>query len=130
MPDASLKSKAGQIGPVFFNDTTGFAVPAPGDTGSGRNLFNGPHYFDMDAAIAKTFNATEKVKVMFRFEAFNALNHANFRRLQNASVGSTSIQSSNFGVACCQSLATATSTAIVSNGEAYRVAQMVLKVSF
>ena len=130
LPDASLKSKAGQIGPVFFTDTTGFAIPAPGSSGMGRNMFNGPRYWDMDGALAKNFNITERVKGMFRLEAFNALNHANFRSLRNASVGSNSIQSANFGTACCQSLATATSTAIVSNGEAYRVAQMVLRLSF
>ena len=130
LPDASLKSRPGQIGPVYFLDTTGFAIPAPGSNGSGRNMFSGPRYWDMDGAVAKNFNITERVKGMFRLEAFNALNHANFRSLRNASVGSNNIQSPNFGTACCQSLATATSTAIVSNGEAYRVAQMVLRLSF
>jgi hypothetical protein len=131
--DSSLKSQSlpGQPGPTFFTDASAFALPAPGQAaGMGRNTFNGPWYWDMDAAIAKNFNITERVKGMFRFEAFNALNHPNFRRLQGATVGSTSILSSNFGSACCQSLATATSTAIVSNGEAYRVAQMVLRISF
>jgi len=45
-------------------------------------------------------------------------------------VGSTSILSTNFGTACCQTQSTSTSTAIVSNGESYRVVQFVLKVSF
>ncbi|HKA21664.1 MAG TPA: carboxypeptidase-like regulatory domain-containing protein [Blastocatellia bacterium] len=66
----------------------------------------------------------------FRLEAFNALNHTNYRGLNNATVGSLSIISPNFGTACCQSLATSTSTAIVSNGEAYRVVQAVLKIGF
>jgi hypothetical protein len=96
----------------------------------GRNMFNGPWYWDTDGAISKTFSATERVKITFRMEAFNALNHTNYRKLSSASVGSTSILSPNFGIACCQSLATSTSTAIVSNGEAYRVAQAVLKVAF
>ena len=130
LPDATLKSKPGKIGPVYFLDTTGFALPAPGSSGMGRNMFNSPRYWDMDGAIAKNFNIGERVKGMFRLEAFNALNHANFRSLRNASVGSNSILNPNFGTACCQSLATATSTAIVSNGEAYRVAQMVLRLSF
>jgi NADH:ubiquinone oxidoreductase subunit B-like Fe-S oxidoreductase len=68
--------------------------------------------------------------VNFRVEAFNALNHANFRTLAGASVGSTSILSTNFGTACCQTESVSTSTAIVSNGEAYRVVQLVLKVVF
>ena len=130
LPDASLKPKAGVIGPVFFQDASAFGLPAPGQTGMGRNMFNGPWYWDMDGAISKTFSATERLKITFRMEAFNALNHTNYRRLSGATVGSTSILSPNFGTACCQSLATSTSTAIVSNGEAYRVAQAVLKVAF
>ncbi len=130
LPDASLKPKQGIVGPVFFPDTSAFALAAPGQVGMGRNMFNGPWYWDMDGAISKSFQPTERVKITFRMEAFNAMNHTNYRRLSGATVGSTSILSPNFGTACCQSLATSTSTAIVSNGEAYRVAQMVLKVAF
>ena len=61
---------------------------------------------------------------------FYALNHANFRKLGSTSVGSASILSPNFGAACCQTQSTATSTAIVSNGEAYRVVQFVLRAVF
>jgi hypothetical protein len=99
----------------------------------GRNTFQGPWYWDMDwdmdGAISKSFQATGRVKVTFRAEAFNALNHANYRKLGSTSVGSTNILSSNFGTACCQTQSTSTSTAIVSNGEAYRVLQFVLKAS-
>jgi len=130
LPSDSLQPKPGVIGPVFFQDPSAFALAAPGSPGMGRNMFNGPWYWDMDGAISKTFSATERVKITFRMEAFNALNHANFRKLSNATVGSNSILSANFGLAGNQSLATSTSTAIVSNGEAYRVAQAVLKVAF
>ena len=130
IPDDSLRPKPGVVGPAYFQDSSAFALAAPGQTGMGRNMFNGPWYWDMDASIAKTFSATERVKVTFRAEAFNAMNHVNFRKLSSASVGSTSILAPNFGIACCQSLATSTSTAIVSNGEAYRVIQAVLKLAF
>jgi hypothetical protein len=130
LPDSSLHPKAGVVGPVFFQDTSAFGLAAPGQIGMGRNMFNGPWYWDVDGSISKNFQPTERVKITFRLEAFNALNHTNFRKLSSASVGSTSILSPNFGTACCQSLATSTSTAIVSNGEAYRVAQLVLKVAF
>jgi hypothetical protein len=128
LPDASLK--AGVLGPVFFQGTSAFAAAAPGSTGMGRNMFQGPRFWDMDGALSKSFAATERVKVTFRAEAFNALNHANYRKLGSTSVGSTSILSTNFGTACCQTQSTSTSTAIVSNGESYRVVQFVLKVSF
>jgi hypothetical protein len=130
LPSDALQPKSGVVGPAFFQDASAFGIPAPGQIGMGRNMFNGPWYWDVDGSISKTFQPTERVKVTFRMEAFNALNHANFRKLSSASVGSTSILSPNFGTACCQSLATSTSTAIVSNGEAYRVAQAVLKVTF
>lgn len=130
LPDDSLRPKPGVIGPAFFPNTSAFALAAAGQVGMGRNMFNGPWYWNMDGAISKSFQPVERVKITFRMEAFNALNHTNFRRLSGATVGSTSILSPNFGIACCQSLATSTSTAIVSNGEAYRVAQMVLKVAF
>jgi hypothetical protein len=130
LPDDSLQPKAGVVGPTFFQDSSAFDVAAPGQIGMGRNMFNGPWYWDVDGSLSKTFQPTERLKITFRMEAFNALNHTNFRKLSSASVGSTSILSPNFGTACCQSLATSTSTAIVSNGEAYRVAQAVLKISF
>ena len=130
LPDDSLQPKAGTVGPAFFQNASAFALPAAGSYGMGRNMFQGPVFWDTDAAISKTFEATERLRVTFRAEAFNFLNHANFRKLGSTSVGSTSILSPNFGVACCQTQSTATSTAIVANGEAYRVVQFVLKLAF
>ena len=120
----------GTLGPVFFKNASSFALAAPGTTGMGRNVFQGPGFWDTDGALSKSFQATERLKFTFRAEAFNALNHANFRKLGSTSVGSTSILSSNFGTACCQTQSTSTSTAIVSNGEAYRVVQFLLKATF
>jgi hypothetical protein len=128
LPDDSLHP--GAVGPVFFSSTAGFALAPAGTYGMGRNTFQGPMFWDMDGALSKSFQATERMKFTFRAEAFNALNHANFRKLGSTSVGCTSILSSNFGTACCQTQSTSTSTAIVSNGEAYRVVQFVLKMTF
>src|SRR5205085_12249315 len=52
LPEASLKSKPGVIGPVFFQDASAFALAPPGSTGMGRNMFNGPWYWDVDGAIS------------------------------------------------------------------------------
>ena len=98
LPDDSLHAKSGQIGSVFFDNTSVFAGAPAGSTGMGRN---------------------------------HALNHANFRKLGSTSVGSTSILSAElWRAACCQTQSTATSSAIVSNGEAYRVMQFVLRAVF
>jgi hypothetical protein len=120
----------GTLGPVFFKNASAFALAPPGSTGMGRNMFQGPGFWDVDGALSKSFQATERLRFTFRAEAFNALNHSNFRKLGSTSVGSTSILSANFGTACCQTQSTSTSTAIVSNGEAYRVVQFLLKVTF
>jgi hypothetical protein len=120
----------GTLGPVYFASTAGFQLASAGSTGIGRNTFQGPAFWDMDGAFSKNFSIKEKAKVNFRVEAFNALNHANFRTLSGASVGSNSILSTNFGTACCQTQSVSTSTAIVSNGESYRVVQLVMKVVF
>jgi hypothetical protein len=130
LPDASLKDKAGVTGPVFFNDASSFALAPPGSTGMGRNVFTGPGYWDVDASISKEFALKERLKTKFTLEAFNALNHTNYRSLSDATSGSVSILSPQFGQSCCQSRPTATSTAIVSNGEAYRVVQAVLKFNW
>ena len=130
MPDPSLHSAPGVLGPVFFTNNNGFTQPVAGATGIGRNTFQGPMFWDTDAAVSKSFQPLERLRITFRMEAFNALNHANFRKLGSTSTGSTSILSPNFGTACCQTQSTSTSTAIVSNGEAYRVVQFVLKASF
>ena len=73
---------------------------------------------------------TEQLKVQFRAEAFNALNHANFDNPVNASVGSPSIRSTLFGSACCATVAPPSTQTIIQTGEAARVIQFGLKISF
>lgn len=65
----------------------------------GYNVFRGPSGFTYDAALHKTFAITERHRLNFRFEMFNALNHkvlgnpvtnrsdANFGKIQTASGG-------------------------------------------
>ena len=43
-----------------------------------RNYLRGPNYVNFDMAFAKTTAITERVKIEFRAEFFNLLNHANF----------------------------------------------------
>jgi hypothetical protein len=65
----------------------------------GYYAFRGPSGFTYDAALHKTFAITERHRMSFRFELFNALNHkvlgnpitnrgnANFGKIQSASGG-------------------------------------------
>lgn len=45
---------------------------------AGRNSLRGPNFFDMDAAVMKSINITERMKFSFGAQAFNLLNHTNF----------------------------------------------------
>jgi hypothetical protein len=45
---------------------------------SGRNQFQAPGYYNIDAAIGKTFPIGERFKLQFRSEFYNLLNHSNY----------------------------------------------------
>jgi len=130
LPKAQLQSKPGVIGPVLFPDASSFTFPEPGELGLGRNIFQGPSFHNLDASVSKLFLATERIKVSFRGEFFNALNHPNFRNPRDASVGSPAITSTVFGQTCCITLSTASSATTNQNGESWRVIQLALRVTF
>lgn len=75
----------------YFN-TAVFAQPALGTYGnSGRNAFYGPGQYNLDLSFFKTTTIAERARLEFRWELFNALNHAN---LGNPN---TTLNSSAFG---------------------------------
>lgn len=62
----------------WFN-TSAFQQQATGSFGTaGRNIIIGPGLQNFDFALSRNFNVTERFKVQFRTELFNAFNHANF----------------------------------------------------
>ncbi len=130
LPVAQLQNAAGFVGPVLFPNASQFAIPAPGTNGLGRNIFRGPSYFNLDLGLTKKFDLTERIKMQFRAEAFNVLNHANFDTPVSANTGSPSIRSTLFGSACCATVAPPSTQSIIQTGEAARVIQFGLKVSF
>jgi len=127
-------------GPVLFKPvnaltcgvdlTQPFCIPAPGQNGAGRNIFIAPSYWNVDFGFIKTFQLTEHVRIQFRTEMFNALNHTNFDNPRDASTGSPSIRSSVFASACCAAVAPPSTQTIVQTGEAARVIQFALKFQF
>jgi len=67
-----------------------FAPSAPGGFGnSGRDSLLAPGYFDIDAAVSRYFNITERQRVELRFEFFNLTNHVNFSSPDNFLTDST-----------------------------------------
>ena len=62
----------------WFN-TGAFAQPAAGALGNlGRNTERGPGVNNLDLALFKNVSITNGVRLQFRLESFNALNHTQF----------------------------------------------------
>jgi len=61
----------------YFNPAA-FSAPAYGTVGNlGRDTLTGPGYNDLDLSLAKTTQLSERVRLQFRSEFFNVLNHTN-----------------------------------------------------
>jgi outer membrane receptor protein involved in Fe transport len=58
---------------------------------TGRNAFRGPGAWNLDLAISKSFTLTERLKLEFRAEGFDLLNHHNFY------INALNLDASNFG---------------------------------
>jgi hypothetical protein len=46
--EAKLQEGPGVLGPVLFANASAFAIPEPGSTGSPRNLFQAPGFWNAD----------------------------------------------------------------------------------
>jgi hypothetical protein len=123
LPTPFLQQLPGVVGPALFPNANGFTLPAPGSDGIGRNSFYGPQFNNIDAALTKSFPITERVKLTFRAEAFNLLNHINWYG------GTVGILSSTFGQGLSET-ASGSSRNVVLNGEPNRALQLVLRLSF
>ena len=67
-----------QTAAEWFN-TAAFALPAQNTFGSaGRNVVTGPVLATFDLSLQKEATLHERLKLQFRFDAYNSLNHANF----------------------------------------------------
>jgi len=97
-----------------YFDTTDFSMNALGSPGtSKRRFFYGPGADNYDMAVAKNLPFTESKNLLFRVEAFNVFNHAQFNGPQAVD---GNIGSSTFGN--------------VINAAAPRILQGALKFSF
>jgi hypothetical protein len=66
-------------GPGRYFDPNAFIQPLAGTYGNaGRNTLSGPDLFQTDLALAKRISIRERLKLQFRAEFFNLLNHTNF----------------------------------------------------
>jgi hypothetical protein len=59
-----------------FNNFTSFSTQT-------RNQFRGPHYFDTDISVYRTFKLMERINLSVGLQAFNVFNHPNFNLPDN-----------------------------------------------
>ena len=65
--------------PQHFIDPTTFVLPPEGTYGnSARNGLIGPSFTTFDLGLVKNTMVKERLRIQFRAEAFNLLNHTNF----------------------------------------------------
>jgi hypothetical protein len=80
-------------GAVRWLNRAAFASAPEGRRGnSTRGQFRGPSLYVFDLSLRKQFAVTDRVRVQFVADLFNALNHANFRNPQ------TNLANADFGV--------------------------------
>ena len=78
-------------------DTAAFAIPAPYTYGNlGRNTLYGPALQTWDFGLFKNISVTEKTRLQFRAELFNAFNNVNFSN-PNSSIGAQGAATPGFG---------------------------------
>ena len=72
--------------------------PAVGTFGTmGRNLFRGPRFYDWDFSLVKDTRLTERVRLQFRAEFFNILNHPQFASPASSTLFNEDPSVSGFG---------------------------------
>ena len=108
-------------GGCYISGNTIITPPALGTQGNmGRNIFRGPDFKNLDFSLSKTWKLNERLKVQFRGEVFNILNHANFASLN------TDLSGSNVGLATLTPDVAAANPVVGSGGS--RHIQLAVKV--
>ena len=67
----------------WFNPNCYLLEPVGTFGNTGRNTLRGPSFFNMDISLLKDTKLTEQLKLQFRAEFFNILNHTNFANPSN-----------------------------------------------
>ena len=73
-----LLSSGAAFNRPYLNTASFVKAPLGAFGNEGRNAFNGPGNWNFDASFFKMTQIKERMKLEYRFEAFNALNHPQF----------------------------------------------------
>lgn len=79
IPFQNLAGFTSTSGGCYVSGKTVLTPPAPTTFGNaGRNIFRGPGFRDWDFSVSKIWKLNERVRMQFRGEVFNILNHPSF----------------------------------------------------
>lgn len=93
-PDSSYNVNAFQLEPGFDG-----VWGDPSTIGNvGRNTLRGPKFFQWDMSGMKNFAVTERVKLQFRADIFNILNHPNFSNIDTGICSSVAYPSATSAI--------------------------------
>ena len=112
----------------FFNPNA-FAAPAYGTVGNlGRDTLRSPGYADWDLSLLKSTQISESVRLQFRAEFFNVLNHANLQTPNEVVFSSGPAQG---GASSQNAVAVRSPTAgVITSAATSRQIQLGLKILF
>jgi hypothetical protein len=116
MLGSPLSTAGAAFNQLYLNTASFVQAPLGAFGNEGRNAFNGPGNWNFDASFFKMTRVTERMKLEYRFEAFNALNHPQYGD------PNTTFNAGTFGKI--------TTVATASTTTGARVLQMGLKLIF
>ena len=110
-PDRIASGRLDNPGPERWFDLSAFPMVPRGSYrfgNAGRNILDAPGRINLNLALVRNFRLSERGNLQFRWEAFNATNHTNFRipvnnlSLANAGTitGANDSRSMQFGMRC------------------------------
>jgi Carboxypeptidase regulatory-like domain/TonB-dependent Receptor Plug Domain/TonB dependent receptor len=105
LPTSAANFPLAPSGPLFIGSGASRTQVLPVGVGSlGRDVVRAPGQLDLDVSIGRSFDLRERLRLTFRMEAYNALNHTNFQApasgltLTTNSAGQPIWNSPNYGL--------------------------------
>jgi outer membrane receptor protein involved in Fe transport len=123
LPVSAADFPLGTVGPLFTGTGASRTLLLPAGIGSlARNSVRTPGEFDLDLAVGRDFPIREHVQFRLRAEAFNILNHTNFREPNTSLTVTTSAQG--------QAVFNSPGFGIITAARAARFMQLVGRIEF
>ncbi len=89
-PDPAEQAQLVAFGGCYVSGSTVLTPPANGTFGnSGRNIFKGPGFANVDFSVSKNTKLGEHLTLQLRAEFFNIINHPNFAGIDGELAGSS-----------------------------------------